>query len=74
MIVIVVAKFGGGKCEARIRNGTGPRSTLIPNTPVCYGDSEHDVLNEAKRYLNPALVRSHRGVRVEVREDPFLTQ
>jgi len=74
MIVIVIARFGGGRCEARIRNGTGPRSKLIPDTPVCYGDSEQQVVAEAKRWIKPSLVRRHRGIRIDVRDDPFLTQ
>lgn len=74
MIVIVIAKFGGGRCEARIRNGTGPRSRLVPGTPVCYGDSEQAVLAEAKRWLRPSVARRHGGVRIDVREDPFITQ
>lgn len=74
MIVIVIAKFGGGRCEARIRDGTGEGSNLIPKTPVCYGDSEQDVINEAKRWIRPSLVEQHGGVSIDVREDPFLTQ
>ena len=69
MIVIVVASFGRGPCEARIRNGTGPKSELLQGTPVCYGNSERDALDEAKKWISPALVEEYGGVRIDIRDD-----
>ncbi len=70
MLVIVVAHIGTKAFEARIRDGTGPRSKMIPGIPVFTGETKAAVVGRAEARLSPELIREHGGYRVEDREIP----
>lgn len=71
MIVLVIAHTGITAYEGRLRTGTGPTSEMLPGTPVCYGTSVKEIVDEAKRHVKPSVVRRHRGIRIDIRDDPF---
>ncbi len=80
MLVLLISHIGPNAYEGRIRThmgrgtnvppGTDPNEGMLPETPVLTGSNEKDIVEAAKPYLKPSLVRSNRGIIVEVREDP----
>ncbi len=70
MLVIVVAHIGIDAFEARVRDGTGPGSRMIPGIPVLKAANRAAVIGRALAAIEPEEFAKYGGYRVEDREIP----